>query len=181
MLVASGTGGPEHCIRVWSVPGGRSLHTLHGHTKWLWSVAFDPSGTHLVSGSEDQNFRVWDLSSRMPAEVISTTSPITHVAFTPDGHSILAIAMRRSDKDILVLDSVTKQSVGRLSTNTPEINPAPRSFGLSWDDFNRTCRYRPRTCDSGGPNRRLKRILPVLHGGDDLDCLRSVRMTAARL
>ena len=40
--------------------GGRQVHTLIGHTKWVWSVAFSPNGNHVVSGSHDTVVKIWD-------------------------------------------------------------------------------------------------------------------------
>jgi WD40 repeat protein len=34
-----------------------------GHTNWVRSVAFSPDGQHIVSGSEDQTVRVWNIST----------------------------------------------------------------------------------------------------------------------
>jgi WD40 repeat protein len=36
---------------------------LQGHTNWVTAVAVTPDGRHVVSGSEDDTLRVWDLAS----------------------------------------------------------------------------------------------------------------------
>jgi hypothetical protein len=33
---------------------------LHGHTSYVWSLAFSPDGATLVSGSGDFTVRLWD-------------------------------------------------------------------------------------------------------------------------
>ena len=33
---------------------------LHGHTSYIWSLAFSPDGKSIVSGSGDTNVRLWD-------------------------------------------------------------------------------------------------------------------------
>ena len=38
----------------------QSLKTLEGHERWVWSVAWNPAGTRIVSGSEDKTLRIWE-------------------------------------------------------------------------------------------------------------------------
>ena len=40
--------------------GGRQVHTLKGHTNWVWSVAFSWDSTRVVSGSFDKLVKIWD-------------------------------------------------------------------------------------------------------------------------
>jgi WD40 repeat protein len=37
------------------------LNTLEGHMEEIVSVAFSPDGMRIVSGSEDNTFRLWDV------------------------------------------------------------------------------------------------------------------------
>jgi WD40 repeat protein len=95
-LVVFGSGKPDMAVKIWSVADGRLLRVLSGHTAFVWSVAFSPDGRRLGSGSHDQTVRIWDLASQSLPVVMSTTSPIAHVGFSPDGRTILAL--RKWDK-----------------------------------------------------------------------------------
>jgi WD40 repeat protein len=58
-LLASGSA--DQTIKLWSLPDGALLHTLGGHTDFVWPVAFSPDGTLLASGSTDKTIKLWSL------------------------------------------------------------------------------------------------------------------------
>ena len=44
-------------------PGVKLLRTLEGHTDTVYSVAFDPTGQTLASGSDDNTVKLWEPAS----------------------------------------------------------------------------------------------------------------------
>jgi WD40 repeat protein/serine/threonine protein kinase len=64
---------------------------LSGHDGPLRSVAFSPNGQLVLSGSEDNTIRVWDVAS---GEALKTLrghgSPVRACAFSPDGRSVIS-------------------------------------------------------------------------------------------
>ncbi|KJE20544.1 WD domain, G-beta repeat-containing protein [Frankia torreyi] len=82
---------------VWAAPvrGARPLGpTLHGHSESVFSVAFSPDGTTLVSGSDDHSVRLWDVRHPETAHALGRpltthSAAVTSVAFTP-GRPIMA-------------------------------------------------------------------------------------------
>ena len=38
------------------------------HSDWIKSVAFSPDGTKIVSGSDDETIKVWDLGAPEPSK-----------------------------------------------------------------------------------------------------------------
>jgi hypothetical protein len=45
--------------RLWDAASGVRLKTLIGHTGWVWTVAFSPDGTRILTGSWDKTARTW--------------------------------------------------------------------------------------------------------------------------
>ena len=65
-------------VRLWDIHTGQLVDHLTGHTDRVSSVAFTPDGKGLISGSQDQTAKHWDLgpllrnmhtkASRQPCE-----------------------------------------------------------------------------------------------------------------
>jgi WD40 repeat protein len=45
------------------VTTGKELAELKGHTDHIFSIAFSPDGKRLVSGSNDQTIRFWNVDA----------------------------------------------------------------------------------------------------------------------
>jgi WD40 repeat protein len=68
-IVATASGDPSNLIdlgrqavKLWDAQTGISIAELRGHTRPLWSVAFNSDGTLLMTASLDTTVRVWDVS-----------------------------------------------------------------------------------------------------------------------
>ena len=74
--------------KVWS----RELIQLQGHDGPIFSVAFSPDGSKIISGSEDETIRVWDASTgiEMLPPLRGHDDSINSVAFSPDGSKIIS-------------------------------------------------------------------------------------------
>ena len=66
-------------------PGVRRLRSLEGHQDKVTSVAFDPAGTTLVSGSEDGTIRFWDAESGRLLRSLKAQSTVYSVVFDAAG------------------------------------------------------------------------------------------------
>jgi WD40 repeat protein/CRP-like cAMP-binding protein len=67
-----------------------TLQMFRGHADQIVSVAFSPDGLFVLTGSDDQTARLWDVTSG--EEIVQFNGhggPITSVAFSPDGRFVL--------------------------------------------------------------------------------------------
>jgi WD40 repeat protein len=49
-------------VEVWDTKSLKRRHLLEGHEAGGYGVGFSPDGRHLISGSYDQTFKLWDLA-----------------------------------------------------------------------------------------------------------------------
>ncbi len=77
---AAGEEHADHCRMV-----------LKGHTKSVWVVAVTPDGKTVVSGSEDNMLKAWDLATgQCRATFEGHTNLVFGVAITPDGKTVIS-------------------------------------------------------------------------------------------
>ena len=81
--------------RIWKAATGRLRYTLVGHTGFVFSVAWSPDSSRLVTGGSDGTAKVWEIGARAVRVLWSlsaqeTRSGIVGVAFSPDGTKVMA-------------------------------------------------------------------------------------------
>ena len=68
------------------IPQFALLETLVGHAESVLSVAFNPSGRLLASGSSDNTIHLWDVTSGRPVRLLTGhKAQVFSVAFSPNG------------------------------------------------------------------------------------------------
>jgi WD40 repeat protein len=75
--------------RLWRVRDGHLLFEKRGGKKRVGAVAINPDGTLLASGDEDGTVRVWRLPGGEHVKDFRPAGPVTTVAFSSDGDSLI--------------------------------------------------------------------------------------------
>src|SRR5262249_5393602 len=80
---------PKSQVKDWT----HVLKTWEGHTNYITTLAFNPAGDVLASGSADKTIRLWDVSQGSTLAILQGhTATVGALAFSPDG-SLLATAV----------------------------------------------------------------------------------------
>ena len=91
------SGSDDGTIKLWKLDG-IEIFTVK-HSNWIMrnlaeknygvrSVAFSPDGKTIVSGSEDQTIKLWNLEGKQLLYITGHTGLIRSIAFSPDGKTI---------------------------------------------------------------------------------------------
>lgn len=79
----------NHVLHLWSLPEGKLLNALHGHTDAVTALEMSQDGKFLVSGSADRTVRLWDAATGTLLQTLEGQNQgITAVAISPDGKTI---------------------------------------------------------------------------------------------
>ena len=84
-----------------------------GHTDSVNSVSFSPDGKKIVSGSDDETIRIWDIGTGLQICKLSTGHCVDSVSFSPDGKKIVSGGWEDA---IHIWDTDTGLQIGALST-----------------------------------------------------------------
>ncbi|MCP4111117.1 MAG: hypothetical protein GY749_37255 [Desulfobacteraceae bacterium] len=65
---------------------GKKIHDFTGHTSDVWGVAVSPDSQYLVSGSDDQTVKLWEIATGNLLLTIFQATDNEWVAWTPKGY-----------------------------------------------------------------------------------------------
>ena len=73
------------------VPEYKLLKTLEGHSGYVYSVAYSPDGTKIISGSYDKTIKIWNANTGECLKTLEGHSYfVNSVAYSPDGTKIIS-------------------------------------------------------------------------------------------
>ncbi|KAF9967802.1 hypothetical protein BGZ70_008112 [Mortierella alpina] len=75
-------------VRLWNVEL-RSCRDLEGHTSWITSIVYSPTGGEIASASDDNTIRLWDTSSGLCRLTLSGHEDMVYqTLYSPNGEEI---------------------------------------------------------------------------------------------
>ena len=140
-ILASGSGSDERTVRLWDVHTGQCLNTLRGHSNGIWTVAFNPQGDILATGSDDLTVKLWDVRTGQCLNTLQGhTIWVWSVAFNPQG-DILASAS--TDRTVKLWDIRTGECLNTLQGHTTGVQSvafSPDGQTIASSSFDQTMR-----------------------------------------
>ena len=94
IIACANIGNENNVIRIWQIDSLNQSNQipdkiLKGHHDNIWSIALNPDGTKIVSGSSDRTIKIWNSQT---GECLKTLTghnrPVLSVVFSPDGNTI---------------------------------------------------------------------------------------------
>uniref|UniRef100_A0A8C7QY21 Transducin beta like 3 n=1 Tax=Oncorhynchus mykiss TaxID=8022 RepID=A0A8C7QY21_ONCMY len=174
-------GGCDGTIKLWDVVKQYCTHNLKGSSGVVHLVEFHPdiSLLQLFSSASDCGIRMWDLrSSQCLCVLQSHYSPVTSLAFTPDGASMVSsgrdkictvwdLKSRTARRTVPVYESVVllpeDEDFSEIGVKTKEIHfitAGSKGVLRVWDASSARCVF-AQTLPSYGDPRSLTYCLPL--------------------
>src|SRR5262249_9813131 len=89
----------------------REIAVLRGHGNSLWSAAFSPDGSRIVTASWDKTARIWDAASGKEIAMRGHDNLVNSAAFSRDGSRIVTAS---EDNTARIWDAATAKEIAVL-------------------------------------------------------------------
>ena len=96
---------------LWQLCRSDEAFSLAGHSNSVSAVAFSPDGKLVASIGHDGKIKLWDLSTRREANVLTHGSVVRSLAWSPDGK---VLATGADDGTVRLWDVVTSREIRRF-------------------------------------------------------------------
>jgi WD40 repeat protein len=113
----------DNVAHVWKISGGGSVSTFTNHTNWVWSAAFNPDSTLVVTtGAHDETARVWEPTPRGRELLVlrGHQSFVGSAVFSPNDKFMLTIGDDETARvwELNAGQPVEQLDVARVQTST---------------------------------------------------------------
>ena len=79
-------------LLLWDVASGKESGRLDGHTANVHAAVYTPDGRYIVSGSDDQSVRLWDIVQRRQIRSFAHPQGVTGVDVARDGLRAVSVS-----------------------------------------------------------------------------------------
>ena len=123
-------GAEDKTIKLWDIKGKRLRHSLHGHSKDIYSVDYSADGQYVVSGSGDKRAKLWDVNTgtcvRTFGDEDGPRDGVTSVAVSRDSRYIAAGSLDRVVRCPALLRAVPPRATGATGIGKGEAGGSGR-------------------------------------------------------
>lgn len=124
-------GAGRKSLNIWDFKDNKITWKLDGHTGWLTSAAFSPTGKTVVSGSDDRTAIVWDVTTGKALYTLrGHEAAVNGVAYSHDGQYV---ATASADHTVKIWNAATGEEIATLSGHTGPVTAV--SFGRQNDSL----------------------------------------------
>jgi WD40 repeat protein len=103
-------------VRIINPQTGETVHRLMGHTRPIYDVAYNPTGTQIVTASFDDTVKIWDaLTGDLMHTITENTESVLCVKYNPEGN---LVASSSYDGMVRIFDSDTGELLQTLEGQT---------------------------------------------------------------
>jgi WD40 repeat protein len=118
----------DETIKIWSLPDGKLIRTITGHTGQVNNLSFSGDDKTLASGSNDRTVRTWDIETGQQKQVLrGHTAEVIGVYYSPvDGSNV--VASTSFDKTVKLWDADLGIEIKTLRGHTMQTNNVAYSY-----------------------------------------------------
>ncbi|KAG6331068.1 hypothetical protein ID866_8020, partial [Astraeus odoratus] len=111
----------DHVINVWFSHNGERLGTYDGHNGAVWTIDVDSQSKYLVSGSADNQLRLWNVSNGKCLYVWEFPTAVKRVAFSDDDERVVCITEQRmGHQGAIRVFKINRDGDGTNQSHEPE-------------------------------------------------------------
>ena len=101
----------DNTINLWSVKDGQLLRSFNGHEDGVLAVSFDPTGQLIVTASNDNTIRIWDLEGTLITTLSGHTQGVHDVAIETEAEYVVSAS---ADSTILIWERQDMDDIDAL-------------------------------------------------------------------